>query len=549
MSCQRAASRRVLFFMMRDLPKSKMQLKALASSLLQQLSQQTTQLCEQAQALAERAREIEQRDAQLKEQAAHIEKLKFELARLKRWRFGATAEGLSAEQLALWESELDADIAQIEAQLGTTPEEKPAPEDKRKPRRRRLPDSLPRVEVLHDLASHDCPDCGKALEKIGDEVSEQLDIIPAKFFVRRHVRAKYCCRHCECLHTAPMPAQPIDKGLPAAGLLAHVVVGKHLDHLPLYRQESQFARMGVELSRSTLAGWLGQLQVLVEPLVWRLTEHLLAEDLLHADETPVPVLDPGAGKTATGYLWAYRSGPWSSLQAVAFDFAMSRGRDVPSRFLAPFTGTLVVDGYAGYGEVLRRPGMIEAGCMAHARRHLFEVWEATQSPAAQTALIEIGKLYAIERDLKDLSADDRAAERRRRAAPILAAFKDWLEKTYAKSPPRGALGKAILYCLNRWKALVRYLDDGRVNIDNNPVENAIRGVALGRRNWLFAGSDTGGQRAALFCSLIETCKLNGVDPHAYIVDVLTKLPTAKARDLDALLPWNYRTQPQSDAVV
>ena len=534
--------------MMRNLPTSNKALKALASSLLHQLSEQTSQLGEQAQTLAQRSREIEQRDAQLKEQAAYIEKLKFELARLKRWRFGSTAEGLSAEQLALWESELDADIAQIEARLGTTPEEKASPEDKRKPKRRRLPDSLPRVDVPHDLSSHACPDCGQELEKIGEEVSEQLDIVPAKFFVRRHVRAKYCCRQCECVHTAPMPAQPIDKGLPAPGLLAHVVIGKHLDHLPLYRQESQFARMGVELSRSTLAGWFGQLQVLVEPLVDRLIEQLLAQNLLHADETPVPVLDPGAGKTATGYLWAYRSGPWSPLQAVAFDFAMSRGRHVPSGFLAPFTGTLVVDGYAGYGEVLRRPGMIEGGCMAHARRQLFEVWEATKSPAAQTALIEISKLYEIEAELKDLSAEERATERRRRAAPILAAFKNWLEKTYAKCPPRGALGKAILYCLNRWKALVRYLDDGYLNIDNNPVENAIRGIALGRRNWLFAGSETGGQRAALFCTLIETCKLNGVDPHAYMVDVLTKLPTAKARDLDALLPWNYRTPPQSDVI-
>lgn len=534
--------------MMRALPDSKKELKALASSLLQQLSAQSTQLSAQDETLAQRARELEQRDAQLKEQAAYIEKLKFELARLRRWRFGSPAEGLSAEQLALWEAELESDIAQIEAHLQTDAQEPPAAEDKRQAKRRPLPESLTRVEVFHDLDSAVCPECGQALEKIGEEVSEQLDVIPAKFIVRRHVRAKYCCRHCECVHSAPMPAQPIDKGLAAPGLLAQVVIGKYLDHLPLYRQESQFARMGVELSRSTLAGWLGQLQVLVEPLAGRLIEHLLAEELLHADETPVPVLDPGAGRTATGYLWAYRSGPWSKLQAVAFDFAMSRGRDVPSQFLARFSGTLLVDGYAAYGEVLRRPGMIEAGCMAHARRQLFEVWEATRSPAAQTALLEIGKLYEIEREVKDLSAEERVAERRRRAAPILAAFKRWLEKTYAKSPPRSALGKALLYCLNRWKALVRYLDDGHLNIDNNPVENCIRGIALGRRNWLFAGSEGGGQRAALFFTLIETCKLNGVEPYAYLVDILTRLPTAKARDLDALLPWNYCAASPSEAV-
>jgi len=538
------------------LPESVEELKALASSLLNHLSRSNGEIERYSAVVEQNALEIAQhravldaREAQIKELSAYIEKLKFELARYQRWRFGKSAEALPADQLALWETELDADIAAVESRLEAAAPETPASDEKKKPRRRRLPDSLPRVEQRYDLASHACPECGEALEQIGEDISEQLDIIPAKFFVRRHVRAKYCCRACEHVHTAPLPAQPIDKGLPAPGLLAHVVIGKHLDHLPLYRQESQFARMGVELSRSTLAGWLGQLQVLVEPLGARLTEHLLTERMLHADETPVPVLDPGAGKTATGYLWAYRSGPWSPLQAVAFDFAMSRGKEAPKRFLAPFCGTLLVDGYAGYGEILKRPGMSEAACWAHARRHFFDVWEATKSPTAHTALAEIGKLYDIERGLKDLSPENRAAERGRRAAPILAEFKAWLENTYAKSPPRSALGKALLYTLNRWRPLQRYLDDGHLNIDNNPVENAIRGIALGRRNWLFAGSEGGGQRAALFYSLIETAKLNGVDPHAYLNHVLTKLPTAKAKDLDALLPWNYRPQPTPAIIV
>jgi transposase len=538
------------------LPESVEELKALASSLLNRLSRSHGEVERYSALIEQNALEIahhravlDARAAQIKELSAHIEKLKFELARYQRWRFGKSAEALPVDQLALWETELDADIAAVESRLEAAAPETPASDEKKKPKRRRLPDSLPRVEQRYDLASHACPDCGQALEQIGEDISEQLDIIPAKFFVRRHVRAKYCCRACEHVHTAPLPAQPIDKGLPAPGLLAHVVIGKHLDHLPLYRQESQFARMGVELSRSTLAGWLGQLQVLVEPLVARLTEHLLTERMLHADETPVPVLDPGAGKTATGYLWAYRSGAWSPLQAVAFDFAMSRGKEAPNRFLAPFCGTLLVDGYAGYGEILKRPGMSEAACWAHARRHFFDVWEATKSPTAHTALAEIGKLYDIERALKDLSPENRASERGRRAAPLLAEFKVWLEKTYAKSPPRSALGKALRYTLNRWRPLQRYLDDGHVNIDNNPVENALRGIALGRRNWLFAGSEGGGQRAALFYSLIETAKLNGIDPHAYLTHVLTKLPTAKAKDLDALLPWNYRPQPTPAIIV
>lgn len=503
--------------------------------------------------LAAQVQELMHREALIKEQAARIEKLTFEIARLRRWRFGKSAETFSVEQLALWECELDTDIAQLEARLdsmaGSSEGEPKKPETKQTPKRRLLPDSLPRIEVRHDLASHACPGCGKDLEQIGEEISEQLDIIPARFFVRRHVRPKYCCRACESVHTAPLPAQPIDKGMPAPGLLAHVAINKFLDHQPLYRQESQYARLGVALPRSTLAGWLGQLEVLVEPLVGRLIEHLHAQSMLHADETTVPVLDPGAGRTATGYLWAYRTGPWSPLQAVAYDFAMSRGRDVPKRFLEPFKGTLLVDGYAGYGEVLRRPGMIEAGCWAHVRRQFFEVWETTKSPVAQAAIAEIGKLYEIERDLKEHPPDERCAERKRRAAPILAAFKPWLEKTYAKSPPRGELAKAIHYTLNRWKALTRYVADGMLAIDNNPVENAVRGIAVGRKNWLFAGSEGGGRRAALFYTLIESAKLNDVEPHAYLAHVLERLPSAKAADLDALLPWSFAPQRQPDVAI
>jgi transposase len=347
------------------MPNSKKKLQALVASLHQALAERDKELQSQRQTL-------ESREAQLKEQSALIEKLKFELARLKRWRFGKSTEGLSAEQLALWESELDGDIAALQSRLDALEAEKnragkPGDEHKGQPKRRPLPESLPRVQVLHDLACKNCPACGQGLERIGEEVSEQLDIIPAKLFVRRHVRPKYCCRHCEQLHTAGLPAQPIDKGIAAPGLIAHVAIAKYLEHQPLYRQESGFERMGVAIPRSTMAGWFGELQVLLEPLVGRVIERLTAERVLHADETPVPVLDPGSGKTATGYLWAYRSGPWSALKAVAFDFAMSRASQWPRRFLAPFTGTLVVDGYAGYNEALRRSNMIEAACMAHAR--------------------------------------------------------------------------------------------------------------------------------------------------------------------------------------
>jgi transposase len=532
------------------LPHSKKKLQALIASLREELKARDEQIQSQRQLL-------DARDAQIREHSALIEKLKFELARLKRWRFGKHTEALSGEQLALWEAELDGDIAALQARLDALQAEKKnklasdqgLEDEKQKPKRRPLPDSLPRVEMLHDLESKDCPSCHQALERIGEEVSEQLDIVPAKFFVRRHVRPKYCCRQCETLHLAAMPAQPIDKGIPAPGLITHVATGKYLNHQPLYRQEAEFERMGMPIPRSTMAGWFGELEVLLDPLVHRLIEGLLAQRILHADETPVPVLDPGAGKTATGYLWAYRSAPWSALQAVAFDFAMSRGAEHPNRFLALFTGTLLVDGYSGYNTVLKRANMIEAGCMAHARRPFYEIAQATGSPIAQNALISIGKLYEIEAELKRLPAEERAACRQARAGPILAQFKPWLDATYAKSPPKSAIGKALAYAINRWGALTRYLDDGWLNIDNNPVENAIRGICLGRRNWLFAGSEAGGRRAAQFYTLIETAKLNGVNPNAYLKHVLTVLPAARARDLDALLPWNFKPQTEIDVLI
>jgi len=533
-----------------QIPESASELKAFAAALLAQLSKQTRQLEAQAAQLATQT-------TQLKHQSIHIDKLTFELARLKRWRFGAASEAVGSEQIALWESELDGDIAAAEARLeqlaaaaaaamdGITPGDAPATPPKAPPKatpkRKPLPDTLPRVEVRHELASCNCPACGAGLTPMGEEISEQLDVIPAQFFVRRHIRPKYNCRHCETVHTAPMPPQPIDRGLAAPGLLAHVLGSKYLDHLPLHRQEQIYARQGVVLPRSTMAGWLGQLEVLLEPLVERLGRHVLAGLVVHADETPVPVLEPGNGRTATGYLWAYRSGPWNRTQAVVFDFAMSRGQATPSAFLEGYQGVLQVDGYAGYNEVLRREGVIEAGCMAHARRKFVEVWEATKSPAAQTAIAEIARLYAIEAKIKDLGIEERQRQRQARAGPILDALRKWLEATYAKVARSSALGKAIQYALNRWKALVRYIEDGRINIDNNPVENAIRGIALGRKNYLFCGSEGGGRRAALMYSLIESAKLNGVDPNAYLLSVLTKLPTAKRNDLDALMPWNFAT--------
>ncbi len=395
------------------LPNSIDELRALASALLERLGQHSAQVDHQA--------------AQLKEQSALIEKLKFELARLRRWRFGKSAESMDSEQLALWAGELDGDIANAQCRLAALTVQRvqrPAPVERGTPKRERLPEHLPRVEARHDLTSKDCPACGQGLEAIGEEISEQLDIVPAKFFVRRHVRPKYCCRACQRIHTAGLPAQPIDKAIAAPGLLAQVLVSRFADHLPFYRQEEIYARDGVQIPRATQAGWVGQLQVLVEPLVERLAEQVMAEPLVQADETPVPVLAPGAGKTATGYLWAFRTGPFSDRQAVLFRFSPHRNQDTATQALRAFRGVLQVDGYAGYNAVLRREGVIEAGCFAHARRKYFELWQATKSPAAQTAMAQIAKLYQIERDCRETSNEERAEQRRNDNAGEAGAVAD-----------------------------------------------------------------------------------------------------------------------------
>jgi transposase len=479
--------------------------------------------------------------SELKEKTLQIEALKFQLTRLQRWRFGASSEQLDAQQLGLWEEDLEADLAAASARQELTTEAAPTVPGKRRPKRQALPAHLPRIEHRHELTDCTCGACGSALTVIGEDISEQLDIIPARFFVHRHIRPKYACRSCETVTAAPLPPQAIDKGLPAPGLLAQVLTAKYQDHLPLYRQAVIYARQGVFLPRSTQAGWVGFCEVLLEPLGLRLRERLLTEPYLQADETTVPVLAPGTGKTHTGYLWVYRSGPFGARQAVVFDYADSRGNIWPTRFLEDFKGTLQVDGYAGYNEVFKREDILEAGCWSHARRKFFDVFKATRSPTAQEALRRIGQLYHIAAETKDLDSKARAQMRQERAGPILTEFKVWLEDILLKLPPASRLAEAIGYTLGRWPALRVYLKDGDIHIDNNPIERAIRGAALGRKNYLFAGSPSGARRAALIYSLIETCKLNGIEPYAYRKDVLTRLPTHPYRQLDELLPWRWQS--------
>ena len=373
-------------------------------------------------------------------------------------------------------------------------------------------------------------------------------MIPSRFWVKRRIRGKWACRCCERLEMAPVPAAAIDKSIAGASVLANVVVAKYVDHQPLYRQESIYARMGVEISRSTQAGWIGADRragrAPGRPIGKR-GSGCLGLAGRRDDGTGA---GPGYGKTTTGYLWAYRTLPSDPVQAVIFDFAMNRSQEHPKRVLAGFAGTLQVDGYSGYNEVLSRETVIEAGCLAHARRKLVDVFKVTGSPIAKEAIARIAALYQIEHDIDDLGVSilDRQRIRHERSRPLMKALHEWLVLCRARASPRSSLAQALQYSLNRWTALCRYLDDGRLPLDTNAVENAMRPVCLGRRNWLFAGSEAGGQRAAQIYSLLVTAKLNGLEPLAYLTDVLERLPTARMRDLDAMLPWNWQPSASVD---
>ena len=442
------------------------------------------------------AREITWRDAK-------IEKLTFEMAQLRRVKFGVKSEQLDAQQKALFDEAVDADIAALEAQLEElrAQPDKPAPEPVR-PRRTPLPAHLPRVERHHEPENTTCttPGCGCQLKRIGQDVSEKLDYTPGVFTVERHIRGKWTCANCRTLSQAPVPAEIIDKGIPTAGLLAQVLVAKHADHLPLYRQEAIFGRAGLTIPRSTLAAWIGQCGVRLQPLVDALKEQLLHCAVVHADETPVAMLAPGNGKTHRAYLWAYAAGAFEDLRAVVYDFTASRSGEHARNFLGDWRGSLVCDDFSGYKALFTR-GVIEVGCMAHARRKFVELHAANKSTIAESALQLIGALYGIEREVKDLQPEQRRIERRRRAAPMAETLHGWLLANRLKVTDGTATARAIDYSLNRWAALTRYLDDPALPIDNNHDERQIRPWATGRKNWLFAGTLLAGQRAAAITSL------------------------------------------------
>lgn len=486
------------------------------------------------------AAQIQERDRELVWRQAKIDKLTFEISQLRRAQFGTRSEQLTSEQTQLFAEAIDTDIAAVETELKSVAParvEKPDAATKVPPKRAPLPDHLPRTEIHHEPPSSTCR-CGCTLRRIGEDVAEKLDYTPGVFTVERHIRGKWVCDQCEVLTQAPVPAQVIDKGIPTPRLLAQVLVAKYLDHLPLYRQETIFARAGLAIARSTLAQWVGQCGVVLQPVVDALKAALLAHPVLHADETPVAMLKPGLGKTHRAYLWSYSVGAHDPIKAVVYDFAESRAGRHAEKFLGDWRGTLVCDDYAGYKNLLGK-GLIEAGCMAHARRKFFDLFEANQSSLAGEALEYFGKLYGVEREAAKSDASARLQLRQARAEPIATAFHAWLKTQRAKVPEGSATARAMDYSLRRWAALTHYLGDGAVPIDNNWVENQIRPIALGRKNWLFAGSLRAGERAAAVMSLIQSAKLNGHDPLGYLTDVLGRLPTQPNSRIGELLPHKW----------
>jgi transposase len=469
---------------------------------------------------------------------SEIEHLKLIIAKLQRLQFGPRSEKVDREIEQL-ELQLEAlQITNQPARVVTL-----ARQEKTQPVRRPLPEHLPREQRLHEPACN-CPDCGTAMRKIGEDVSEVLEYVPERFKVIRHVRPKHACPSCQRIVQVEAPSRPIPRSFAGPGLLAHILTAKYADHLPLYRQEQIYARDGVELDRSTMAEWVGGCTQLLTPLAEALAHYVYAAGKVHADDTPVPVLDPGRGKTKTGRLWTYvrddRPAGSRDPAAVLFRYSPDRRGEHPKKHLKPFTGILQADAYAGFGH-LYGERIREAACWAHARRAFYELHQANQSPVAAEALERIGALYAIEAEIRGRPPDERMTVRQARAGPLLESLREWLRQILGRVSKKSELAKAVSYILSRWTALIRYRDDGRIEIDNNAAERSLRAVALGRKNYLFCGSDAGGERAAAIYSLIGTAKLNDIDPEAYLRHVLERIADHPITRVDELLPWNVAT--------
>lgn len=527
------------------------QLRQWVSNLSDELTQRNQQLTERDQRIAQNEQQIDRLQINLKYVETVLSKTQFELAVLKRYRYSRASEQLTQEQKDLFDETLDGDSAAIEQEVFQTLATQEQTVVKRiQPKRQPLPAQLPRTVIHHEPNGTTC-DCGCQLKRIGEDVAEKLDYMPGVFSVERHIRGKWVCDQCQTITQASVPAHIIDKGIPTTGLLAQVLVNKFADHLPLHRQQSIFARSGCDIAPSTLGAWVGQCAVALQPLVDALRQQALKQEVLHADETPVNMLglstkaNKTKDKTATkaitkAYLWAYATTQHSDIKAVVYDFADSRSGKHAEQFLDHWQGALVCDDYSGYKTLIQSNQITEAGCMAHARRKFFELHIANQSMIAQQALDQFTALYAIEAQLKDKPHDERLHARQTQAKPLMDKLYHWLIEHKNKVPEGSATSKAINYSVKRFKALSQYINDADIPIDNNWVENQIRPIAVGRKNWLFAGSLRAGKRAAAIMSLIQTAKLNGLDPYAYLKDVLDRLPTQPYSKIDELMPHRWK---------
>ena len=492
--------------------------------------------------IAERDAKIAAQDAIIARHAADthlrdlmIAKLRARLDKQLRDRFGSSSESLEQLQLMLEDLEI-VGSAQTPA--------RPAPSQAgEKPARRPLPDHLPRQEQILEAGTA-CNACGGKLKRVGEDVTEELEYVPGRFVVNRMVRPRMACSCCEQFQQAQLPSRPIERGRPGPGLIAHVLVSKYADHLPLYRQSQIYAREGLELERSTLADWAGKATALLAPLAEAIGSYLRAGEAIHADDTPVDVLSPGRGKTLTGRLWTYvrDERPWGSSAppAALFQFAMDRKGIRPAQHLAGYKGFMHADGYAGFEELFRTGGIKEVACLAHVRRKFFDIAKDQGSSIAAEAVARIAELYAIEDEARGRPPDERVRIREAKARPVFDALSGWLQGQLAKVSAKSDLAGAIRYALTRLPRLEVYLSDGRLEIDNNAAERAIRGLAIGRKNWLFAGSEAGGQTAAVAYTLIETAKLNAVDPQAWLTDVLGRIADHPQKQIEQLLPWAWR---------
>jgi transposase len=492
--------------------------------------------------------QLQSRDAELYAKTLHIEKLKAQLAVLKRARYGRSSERIEGEieQLELVIGDLEESDAESAVRSQAPQPSTPVQRKRSLPVRRPLPAHLPRERVEHEAACT-CPSCGGTrLTMIGTDEREMLEYVPSHFKVIVHSRPKLSCRDCETITQPPMPSLPIERGLPGPGLLAHVLVSKYCDHLPLYRQSGIYARDGVELDRSTLAEWVGHMAILLNPLVEAIGQHVRSGAAIHADDTPVRVLDPGRGKTRTGRLWVAvrEERPWASgvPPAAYYLYSPDRKAKRAEALLGECRGFLHADAYSGFNNLYKsvsgKVRLTEVACWAHARRYFFEAHVDDESPAAYLLLQKISGLFAIEADISGRPPEERLAVRTARSVPLLEMLKAEFEDKHSRVSQKLKLGKALNYALTRWDALTRYTTDGRLDICNNAAERAIRPLALGRKNWLFAGSDSGGERAAKMYTLIETAKMNGIDPEAYLRAVIARIADHQTKSIDQLMPWN-----------